>query len=172
LGDNLTVSLLGIPATWIADPKPQTVRIPAGSQEKVILNIHPPASGEDVIGYHHARLYVFGQNAPEKGIELDFLLKVLAEQKKSETILLTTESTEYTTSPGSEVKIQLLLRNLGQGSEFLEITVQGVPVGWVSLPSPVVILYAGEEKRIGLTLQVPSAADIRAGYYPLIISVM
>jgi hypothetical protein len=90
---------------------------------------------------------------------------VLAEQKERDN-LLTTESTEYTTSPGSEVKIQLLLHVTSARIGIPGITVRSS--GGLGLSAlSVVILYA-EKRKDRVDAQVPSAADIRAGYYPII----
>jgi Tol biopolymer transport system component len=87
------------------------------------------------------------------------------------TILLHAELHEVPAIPGSEVKISLSINNPSQESEFLELSVQGVPTNWVSLPSPVISLAGGEEKNIDLILQIPPTPEIRAGTLPLKIAV-
>ena len=82
----------------------------------------------------------------------------------------TSNPSELKAIPGSEVKIQLAISNLSPDAESLELSVQGVPTGWVSLPSPVVSVPGGVEKKVDVILQVPAAPEIRAGNIPLKIS--
>ncbi len=49
----------------------------------------------------------------------------------------------------------------------MEFLVEGVPVSWISLPSPVITIPAGGEKIVDLYLRVPAAPEIRAGNFPL-----
>jgi Tol biopolymer transport system component len=166
-GDYFKVNLLGIPQGWIEYSGPPATWVPAGGQEKVNLKIHPPASAEGATGSYLARLHVFSQSAPEQSKELEIQLNVLAEEKTQGTIRIRADSSEYKAIPGSEVKIPLTISNLSQEAETLELTVQGVPITWVSLPSPVINLAGGEQKSVEIVLQVPAAPEIRAGYVPM-----
>ena len=166
-GDYFKVNLLGLPPSWIAYSGPPSVWVPAGGQEKVIFNVGPPAMAEGITGSYLGRLHVFSQSAPEKGKELEVLLKVLPDEKTKGTVLLRVQSNELKATPGTELKIPLTISNLSQGAEFLELSVQGVPTSWVSFPSPVITLSGGEEKRVDVILQIPSTPEIRAGYFPL-----
>jgi len=169
-GDYFKVMLLGIPPSWITSSGPPAVWVPSGGQEKVILNIHPPAPPEAVSGSYFARLHVFSQSAPEKGKELEILLKILPLAESKGIIQLRTESDELKAIPGSELKIPLTVSNLSQEANFVELSVQGVPTSWVSLPSPVITLYGSEQKRVELILKIPSTPEIRAGYLTLKIT--
>ena len=169
-GDYFKVMLLGIPPSWITSSGPPAVWVPAGGHEKVILNVRPPATAQGASGSYFARLHVFSQSAPEKGKELEVLLKFLPDAKSKGIIQLRTESDELKAIPGTEVKIPLTVSNLSQEADFLELSVQGVPTSWVSLPSPVITLYASEQKRVELTLHIPATPEIRAGYIPLKIT--
>jgi uncharacterized membrane protein len=169
-GDYYKVILLGIPPSWITSSGPPAVWVPTGGQEKVILNVRPPASAEDMSGSYFARLHIFSQSAPEKGKELEILLKILSEPDAKGKIQLRTESTELKALPGDQVKIQLMINNLTQEADFVELSTQGIPSSWVLLPSPVISMYANEQKRIEIIIQVPSKPDIRAGYIPLVIT--
>jgi uncharacterized membrane protein len=61
----------------------------------------------------------------------------------------------------------LEFRNLSLEADYLELSVQGVPISWVSLPSPVIDLSGGEEKKVELFLQLPPMPEVRSGDYPL-----
>lgn len=168
--DYFKVNLLGIPPSWIEYSGPPAVWIPAGGQEKVSLKIHPPSMVEGTIGSYLARLHVFSQSVPDKGKELEIKLKIVPEAKTKGTIQIHAESNEYKAVPGSEVKIPLVVSNLSPEAETLELTVQGVPASWVSLPSPVISLSGDQEIRVEIILLVPSTSEIRAGNIPLKIT--
>jgi uncharacterized membrane protein len=167
--DYFKVNLLGIPPSWIEYSSPPAIWIPAGGQEKVSIKIHPPME-EGTTGSYLARLHVFSQSVPDKGKELEIMLKIVPEAKTKGTIQIHAESNEYKAVPGSEVKIPLVVRNLSPEAETLELTVQGVPTSWVSLPSPVISLPGDQEIRVEIILQVPSTPEIRAGNIPLKIT--
>ena len=169
-GDYFKVNLVGIPQSWIKYSGPPATWIPAGGQEKVSLHIHPPASAEGALGSYLARLHVVSQSVPEQGTEREIQLKVVPEAKTPGTIRILSDSSDYKAIPGSPVKIPLAISNLSQQGEALEVTVQGVPATWVSLPSPVINLSGGEEKSVEIILQVPAAPEIRAGYVPIKIT--
>ena len=171
-GDYYKFSILGIAPNWITYPNLPAVWVPAGGRERVSLSIHPPATAETVPGLFPGRLHVFSQSVPENEKVLEFLLKVLPEEKPKGVIQLRPEISEIKAAPGTAVKIPLVISNLSQASEFLVLSVQGVPTTWISLPSPVVTLYGGEEKRIEVILQIPSTPEIRAGYFPVTISAL
>ena len=169
-GEYFKVNLLGIPPSWIGYSGPPAVWIPAGGQEKVTFSISPPTIEEGITGNYLARLQVFGQTAPEKVKKLEILLKILPAVKAKGIIGLHVESSELKATPGSEVKIQLAISNLSPDAESVELSVQGVPTGWVSIPSPVVSVPGGVEKKVDVILHVPAAPEIRAGNIPLKIS--
>ncbi len=171
-GDYFKVNLLGIPPGWIDYSGPPAIWIPEGGQESVIFKISPSISEESITGNYLIRLHVFGQTAPEKGKKLEILLKILPAVKTKSTIGLRVESREIKAVPGSEVKIQLALSNLSPEAESLELSVLGVPTSWVSLPSPVISVPGGVERKVEIFLQVPAVPEIRTGTIPLKISIV
>jgi uncharacterized membrane protein len=170
IGDYFKVKLLGIPPGWIEYSGPPAIWIPAGGQEKMSLSVRPSITLEETAGSYLVRLHVFSQSAPDAVKELEIQLKVVPEEKTKATIQLHVESTEYKTIPGSEVKIPLVIRNLTQEAVSLELSVHGVPPSWVFLPSSVITLAGGVEKKLDIILQIPSTPDVRAGYIPLKIT--
>ncbi|HJS17977.1 MAG TPA: hypothetical protein VJ785_04470, partial [Anaerolineales bacterium] len=168
--DTFIVNILGIPPDWTDDSGRVTVWVPTGGREKVILTITPPAAAEGILGSYPCRLYVFSQSAPEKGVETRVVLSVVPQEKVQKIFVLEVESNELTAAPGAKLTIPLTLRNSSPNTELLELSVQGVPANWVSLPSPVITLPGGEEKKVDLVLLIPTAPEIRPGYFPLKIS--
>src|SRR4030042_4953532 len=168
--DYFKVNLRAIPPSWREYSGPPAVWIPAGGQEKVSLKVHPPSMVEGTTGSYLARLHAFSQSVPDKGKELEIMLNIVPEGKTKGTIQIHAESNEYKAVPGSEVKIPLVVSNLSPEAETLELTVQGVPASWVSLPSPVISLPGNQESKFEIILRVPSTPEIRAGNIPLKIT--
>jgi hypothetical protein len=169
-GDYFKVNLLGIPLSWITYSGPQSVWVAEGGQEKIILNVNPPGIGEGISGRYPARLYIFGQSAPENVKELELLLTVLPAEKTKQAFQLRVDTNEIMATPGTEAKIPVVISNLTEEAESLELFVQGVPANWVVLPSPVINLLPREEKRVVLILRIPTTPAIRSGYIPVKIS--
>jgi Tol biopolymer transport system component/uncharacterized membrane protein len=166
-GDYFRVSLVGIPTGWFTYSGQPAVWVPEGGQEKAIFVFNPPATTEDILGSYPARVRVVSQSDPNNKKDVEIILTVLAEEKPKETFSLRAETDQLPAIPGSDVEIPLILTNLSQESEFIELTVQGVPSSWVSLPAPVITLPTGEEKKVNVILQIPASPEIRAGYLTL-----
>jgi uncharacterized membrane protein len=166
-GDYFKVTLMGIPPAWIGYAGPPAVWVAAGGQEKAVFTISPPLPAQAASQAYPFRVRVSSQSAPDKGKELEGLLRVALEVKALGTLLLRAEPSEIPAIPGTEVKIQIVLSNLSPQAEFVELLVQGIPSNWVALPSPVISLAGGEEKKVELCLQIPAAPEIRAGALPV-----
>jgi hypothetical protein len=81
------------------------------------------------------------------------------------------ESANLTVAPGSSVAALLVLHNHGSRDGFFELTVRGIPSTWVSVPSPVIRLAAGEQREIPLTIQAPLPPQGRAGRHQVVVQV-
>src|SRR4030095_606534 len=127
-----------IPPGWLEDSGPSSVWIGSGGQERIVLTVSPPAAAEGILGSYPGRLYVFGQNAPEKGVEVPVVLTVVPPEKVNKTFKLSTLSERLAAAPGTKLKIPLTISSSSSETTFLELSVEGVPASWVSLPSPVV----------------------------------
>lgn len=78
------------------------------------------------------------------------------------------QSADLTMAPGSSETVPLLLHNRSSTDGFFELVVRGIPSNWVSVPSPVVRLAAGEQREVFLTIQPPPPQG-RAGRHQLVI---
>ena len=168
--DYFIVNMLGIPPGWLQSSGPSSVWIASGGEEKIVFNVRPPGTEEGILGSYPGRLYVFGQNAPEKGKEVPFVLTVEPPGKSKKTVELRSEVDKLAAAPGAKLKVPLTVINSSKETAFLEFSVEGVPITWVSLPAPVITLLGGQEKLVELYIQIPTTAEIRAGNYPLKIS--
>jgi len=71
--------------------------------------------------------------------------------------------------PGGSLTFPILLHNRGAEEDYAELAVRGIPSNWVSMPSPVIRLAAGEQREITLTVQVPAEPHGRTGRHSLVI---
>jgi uncharacterized membrane protein len=60
---NLTLSIRGIPSTWVSVPSPLVYLVP-GEQREVVLTVQPPAFPEGRAGRHALAIRVASQQAP------------------------------------------------------------------------------------------------------------
>ncbi len=88
-----------------------------------------------------------------------------------EKIKLTTQTDQYSIAPGGILEIPLMLTNLSGVTDQVRITIEGIPMVWVSTEQPVLVLQPGEERQITLTIQPPAPPDAHAGRYNLRLSV-
>ena len=73
--------------------------------------------------------------------------------------------------PGAAVLIRAVLRNQGAEDDFFELSVRGVPLGWVSIPSPVTWLEPSQTREVGLTIRLPPYPQAQPGEYRMLLRV-
>jgi uncharacterized membrane protein len=168
--DYFIVNVLGIPPGWLQTSGPSAVWIASGGKERILLTVCPPAVGDGILGSYPARLYVFGQTAPDQGMTVPFALKVMPAEKNKKIIRLRSETDKLTAAPGTKLRVPLRVSNSSPETASLEILVEGVPANWVSLPFTIITLLGGEDKPLDLDLQIPATPEIRAGRYLLRIT--
>ena len=88
-----------------------------------------------------------------------------------EQVIIQIEPADVTVAPGSSATVPLVLHNLSGSDGFFELTVQGIPSTWVSVPSPVIRLAADEQREVPLIIQPPLPPQGRAGRHQLIVRV-
>src|SRR5215211_7736628 len=79
---------------------------------------------------------------------------------------------QVTVAPDSRTTIQVGIFNEGPKEEYIDIRVKGVPLEWVTIPTPVLHLAAGEAKLVTLTIQPSAIPDNRPSQYPLDVHVV
>ena len=82
-------------------------------------------------------------------------------------ITITVQTDQYTVTPGGKLAIRLLLRNEGNMPEQVRISVEGIPLVWVSAEQQVVLLPPGEQSQTILTVHPPEPPNARSGRYNL-----
>jgi heat shock protein HslJ len=82
-------------------------------------------------------------------------------------IVLSTQTDQLSVAPGGKLAITLLLTNQGSAADQLRISVEGIPLTWVSTEQQVVLLQPGEQSQITLTIQPPAPPNAHTGRYSL-----
>ena len=82
------------------------------------------------------------------------------------------QETQYSVVPGNRVTIPVTLMNQGGEEDHFELSARGIPLDWVSIPTPVVLLRAGEKKEVTVVIEAPPASQIQAGQYPVTLQVL
>jgi len=83
--------------------------------------------------------------------------------KEQSSISIQLEKSEYIIPPEGNTIITATLSNQGLEKDSYKITLEGVPVTWVSSSLPVIELSPGEVKKIAVSIQVPSPSEIATG---------
>lgn len=81
------------------------------------------------------------------------------------------QARSFPVAPGDSVAVPVLLINRGLVPDRFQLSVVGIPSAWVSVPSPIVSLSAGEEREILLVIQPPDEPHGVIGRHPVVIQV-
>lgn len=163
--DFFEISVRGIPLEWISLPDP-VVRLSAGEKQEVRLVIESPPAAQVSAGQHPVSIHVFSQSSREISAEVEFILTVAAFEIQGRVGVLM-ESVQYSVAPGSSTTVSIVLLNQGLVEDNFRLSIEGIPISWVSTSSPVTRLAAGEQKEVNLTILPPRDPQSKAGRYPI-----
>ena len=167
--DHFEISTRGIPLDWVSIPTP-VVRLSAGENKEVTVVIEAPPASQIQAGQYPVTLQVLSQNSPAQRVEEEFTLTVAAFEVKGRIGVLM-ESIKFSVAPGSSATIPVVLLNQGLVEDNFKLSVEGIPVSWISTSSPVTRLAAGEQKEVSLTILPPRNSQSKAGRYPFKLTV-
>lgn len=86
-------------------------------------------------------------------------------------IELTTPTDQFSVVPGNKIEVPLLITNQGNSPDQLRISVEGIPLVWVSANRQVVLLQLGQQEGLTLTIHPPALPNVQIGRYYLFIRV-
>jgi hypothetical protein len=158
---NLTLSIRGVPSTWLSVPSP-LVHLAPGEQRQVVLTVQPPAFPDGRAGRHALVIHVASQQAPAEALEETCTLTVAALEVPGRIGVLLA-ATEFSVLPGGNITIPLVLRNQGLDADTFALSVDGIPSVWVYAPTAAVSLAPGQQQEVSLTIQPPVSDQARAG---------
>lgn len=168
--DYFEVSIRGISTSWVSISD-QVTRLSSGQQATVTLTVTPPASPQAKAGQYPMKVLVTSQQDPELVIEKELVLKVAAFEVQGRIGVLM-ETTQFTVAPGSSTNVPIVLINRGLENDNFRLAIEGLPISWVSSPSPLTKLESGEEKETSLIIRPPRASQTRAGRHTFEIRII
>jgi uncharacterized membrane protein len=167
--ESFELTIRGIPSNWVTTPS-SVVRLAAGEQRQVLLTIQPPLPPQGRAGRHHVVIRLASQGAPQQVAEATCTLTVAALEVPGRIGLLLA-ATEFPVAPGGSVTIPLVLLNQGLEGDVVKLSVEGIPIGWVTASSASTPLSPGQHREVTLTIQPPRSGESGAGRHPFRILV-
>lgn len=82
-------------------------------------------------------------------------------------IKISIQTDQFSVAPGGKLEIPLVISNEGSAADQVRISVEGIPLIWVSTEQQVVLLQPGEQSQTILTVQPPAPPNARSGRYNL-----
>lgn len=159
--DYFELALRGLPESWVSAFAP-VVHLAAGESKVVEFSLLPPADPPTQVGRYPFKIRVRSQEYPELSAEARAFLTVAAFEAEGRIAILL-ESTQFSVAPGQSVNVPLMITNQGLEADTLRLNVDGISTAWVSTPSAVIQLPAGEKARVNLSIQPPESPQSRAG---------
>lgn len=81
-------------------------------------------------------------------------------------------TSHFVVTPGRSTIISFTLVNRSPDEDYIEYSVRGVPMSWITLPgSQVIRLASGERREVQMTVQPPPSPQVEAGEYALVVRV-
>ena len=168
--DYFEVSVRGIPLDWVSIETP-VVRVKPGEAGEVAVLVQAPPAAQARAGVYPLTVVVFSQASPSQRVEAGVSLTVAAFEVQGRIGVLM-ESVQFSVAPGSSATVPIVLLNQGLVADSFKLSIDGLPVSWVSTSSPVTRLSPGEQKEVVLTILPPRDAQSKAGRhtFKLIVS--
>jgi TolB protein len=164
--DFFEVEISGIPRDWLQEMD-RTFKIEAGGEEDFLLTIEPSPNAS---GAFPLKITAFAQRAPQNYLEEEILLRIAAFQSAGR-IGIAMDSTQFSISPETTVTVPIKLANNGLAADDFQMDIKGIPVSWVSTPTPEVHLAPGQSKKVILYIKPPRDPETRAGRHPFAIQI-
>ncbi|MFZ6026080.1 MAG: hypothetical protein ACOYYS_00075 [Chloroflexota bacterium] len=155
------LSQTGIPASWI-EISPPVVALKAGEKKPIELNIHFPPAPQIRAGKSTFVLKAATQGDPNQYAELPFTLIVAAFLSMGRVGVLM-ESVQFSVAPGGNLAVPVVLLNQGVDEDQYALSIEGIPVSWVSTSSPLTRLSPGEQREITINIRPPRVSQSKAG---------
>lgn len=167
--DYFELSLVGLPALWVSTPSAVTRLVP-GQRQEIPVIVNPPAPPQGHAGRYQFTIRVVSQQDADQAAEVECTLTVAAYELRGRIGILM-ESTHYAVAPGDSVSMSFVLINQGLVEDYLSLSLEGIPAGWVSTPAVMNRLTPGEQREVSVTIQPPRAPQSEAGRNPFSLQV-
>jgi len=160
----IEIGVRGLPLAWVSLPSPVT-RLAPGQEKGVNVIVQVPPAPESHAGQYPVTLVAVDQAAPDSRAEEEFTLLVAAFHVQGRIGVLM-ESVLFSVAPGSNVSVPVTLLNQGLVDDTFLLSIEGIPVSWVSTSAPIAHLAPGDQRELVLNIQPPRAPQTRAGRNP------
>lgn len=167
--DQVQISVEGIPTAWVSTEQPVLLLKPA-EERRILLAIQPTASPNLHAGRYQVQVKATSTIDPERKSEALFILTVAGYEVKGRIGVLM-DGLQILATPGEQLAIPIVLTNQGLGEDTFQVSLNGLPQGWLAVEPPTVKLAAGEETRVVLNGRVPRQPESHAGRYPFQIHI-
>ena len=127
---NYQIFIDGIPQDWVSTSAPINY-LEADEEKEILLNIQPPAQPETGPGEIPFSVRVINDQDARQEDKVDLILTMSAYTSEGR-IGVMLNATSYSTTPGSSTTLQMLLLNQGLVDDVFKISVEGIPISWIS----------------------------------------
>jgi TolB protein len=155
------ITITGIPGSWVTLPTP-VVQVGSGQMYPVTLTVQLPPAPQVQAGTSTLKVRAVNQANPGLVAEMEFQLVVAAFMTRGRVGVML-NSVQFSIAPGSRISIPIVLLNQGMEADTFGLSVEGIPLAWISTTTPVVPLGRGEQKEVSLSIAPPRSAESRAG---------
>jgi len=163
-GGEFQLIIEGIPLRWVSITS-TIIYLDAGEKKQVTIAIQPPLPTETGPGVFQLVLRIVNRQDSSQTDRVEAKLTVAAKIVEGRLGVMM-EATKYTVSPGGNVIVQLSIRNQGLVDDEFRLSVEDIPIEWVSTPQPVIPLKVGEQHKVILNIMPPPPPDTPAGQMP------
>lgn len=167
--DYFEIGIRGIPTSWVTLSS-QVVELAPEEQREITLTIQPPPPPQTQAGIYPLKLVVNSQTDPKQSSQIDLTLRIAVFENRGR-IGVMMESVQFSVAPGKSTTVPVLLLNQGLEADSFRLSVEGLPVNWISTQTPTVRLEPGEKKPAELTIQPPVDSRSKAGRNPFKIKI-
>jgi hypothetical protein len=84
---------------------------------------------------------------------------------------LSIQDSQLAVEPGQQVPLHFTITNDGSSLDHFQVSLSGVPAGWVELPPGPVRLAPGKRAELSIKVQPPRSAQTQSRVYPLTLRV-
>jgi hypothetical protein len=159
--DYFEIGVRGIPANWVKLQE-QVVQLAPEEEREITLTVQPPPPPQTQAGIYPVKVVVVSQADSKQMAQAEINLRVAVYESRGR-IGVMMEAVQFSVSPGGSIDVPILLLNQGLQTDSFRMSVEGLPVNWVSTQTPLARLEPGDKKEIVLTIQPPRASESKAG---------
>lgn len=162
--DWLQIGVIGIPQVWVSTRESSLVLQP-GEQRQVILTVRPPSPPNAHIGRYNLILRAASIINPACTAQCQVMLTIAGFESRGHVDILL-QGLQFTASPGEQVDISVMLISHGLGVDIFQLTVEGLPDDWVTVPVATLRLEPADVREAVLFVQPPRRSTTTPGSYP------